>query len=329
MKRILSVFALVAAAAAPAAAQGRAPICPTGTASEQLAANACELGVDLFRYMAPQLGTAVAGGNATLGQGGTLGGLGHFVVGVRANAVMGTLPQADKIQASYTGRSADTLATTAQVLPMPTVDAAIGVFKGLPLGVTSVGGIDLLVNASYIPEYSGSNVELTAPNGSLQLGFGARLGLLQESLVVPGLSVSYMVRDLPTLNLTGSDGNGSQMSVEGFQVKTRAWRATASKNLLILGLAVGAGQDTYSSQATVQGSATQGGLGYASDRIAMEQKLTRTNYFVDASMNLMVLKLVGEIGMVQGGTVETFNQFADKAADASRMYGSVGVRVGF
>ena len=34
--------------------------------------------VDVFQFMAPQLGLALAGGNATLGQGGALGGFGHF-----------------------------------------------------------------------------------------------------------------------------------------------------------------------------------------------------------------------------------------------------------
>jgi hypothetical protein len=45
-------------------------------------------------------------------------------------------------------------------------------------------------------------------------------------------------------------------------------------------------------------------------------------------MNLLVVKLIGEIGMVSGGEIPTHNTFETKA-DASRMYGSVGIRVGF
>ena len=56
--------------------------------------------------------------------------------------------------------------------------------------------------------------------------------------------------------------------------------------------------------------------------------MTRTNYFADVAMNLLVLKLVGEVGMVSGGSVPTYNQFSTKA-DASRLYGSVGIRLGF
>jgi hypothetical protein len=43
---------------------------------------------------------------------------------------------------------------------------------------------------------------------------------------------------------------------------------------------------------------------------------------------MILAKIIGEIGMVSGGTVQTYNQF-DAAPDKSRLYGSVGVRVGF
>ena len=55
--------------------------------------DACQKVADLFNYMNMQLGTWVAGGNPTLGQGGTLGGLGHFSVGVRANVMKATIPR--------------------------------------------------------------------------------------------------------------------------------------------------------------------------------------------------------------------------------------------
>jgi hypothetical protein len=43
---------------------------------------------------------------------------------------------------------------------------------------------------------------------------------------------------------------------------------------------------------------------------------------------MLLAKVVGEIGMVSGGTVNTYNQF-DSAPDKSRLYGSVGLRLGF
>src|SRR5665213_2366501 len=60
--------------------------------------DACQKVADLFNYMNMQLGTWVAGGNPTLGQGGTLGGLGHISVGVRANVMRASLPAVNEIQ---------------------------------------------------------------------------------------------------------------------------------------------------------------------------------------------------------------------------------------
>jgi hypothetical protein len=52
------------------------------------------------------------------------------------------------------------------------------------------------------------------------------------------------------------------------------------------------------------------------------------NYFGDLAINLMVVKVVGEVGMVSGGDIPTWNTFTTEA-DASRLYGSVGLRFGF
>ena len=51
--------------------------------------------------------------------------------------------------------------------------------------------------------------------------------------------------------------------------------------------------------------------------------------FLDLSMNLPFFKIVGEIGQVSGGDVETYNQFDGSKADDSRTYGSIGIRFGF
>ena len=60
---------------------------------------------------------------------------------------------------------------------------------------------------------------------------------------------------------------------------------------------------------------------------ASSQSLTRTNYFVDLSLNLPVFKLVGEVGQVTGGTVNTYNSFSGGRADRSQVYGSAGIRL--
>src|SRR5688572_11747546 len=66
--------------------------CPAGTPTQQTAAeDARQQANDVFQYMAPQLGLAIAGGSPTLGQASVVGGLGHFSIGVRGNALAGHL----------------------------------------------------------------------------------------------------------------------------------------------------------------------------------------------------------------------------------------------
>jgi len=287
------------------------------------------MSLDVFDLMAPQLGLALTGGNATLGQGGNLGGPGHFSIGLRGNVFSGDLPQVNDFPvASRTGRvqrsGAQALPAKTQIVGLPTADAALGIFRGVPLGLTNVGGIDLLVSATYVPSIgdAGDDIQIK-PERNLQLGWGARIGLLQESLLVPGVSFTYLKRDLPTTNLTGS-GAGVGIDIAGAKVKTSAFRLVASKNLVMFGLTAGVGQDRYHETALVSGTTGT----FVSPQVAFDQKLTRTNYFLDASLNLPIFKLIGEVGQVTGGTVDTYNEFTTGRADKSRTYGSVGFRLG-
>jgi hypothetical protein len=157
-----------------ASASAQANTCPNGTSTtiggftvpdRSLASqDACQMAVDVFQFMAPQLGLALAGGNATLGAGSTLGGIGHFSLGIRGNVFNGDLPQIGSFPTPGTnGRTQRALPSKGQVLGLPTADAAIGLFGGLPFGLTNVGGVDVLVSAAYIPSFgdSTSDVKVT------------------------------------------------------------------------------------------------------------------------------------------------------------------------
>ena len=336
--RLFISLAAIALAATSASAQGvDTQRCPPGTVTAGIpdqaraSQDACQKAIDLFKYLAPQLGTIIAGGNATLGQAGSLGGLGHFSLGLRVNAIQGSLPQIQNITPSVNGATNTTpIDTKTQLFPMPTADLAIGIFKGLPLAITNVGGVDLLVSASYVPEFNSSGVSVKVPNGSLKLGYGARIGILQESLLVPGVSVSYIRRDLPTANIAANSGNDS-LYVNNLALKTTAWRLVASKGLLLFGLAAGVGQDKYESSTDIGAHVAARALTPAANAgpVSLSQSITRTNVFADLSMNLLILKLTGEIGQVSGGTINTYNTFSGKQAADSRVYGSVGARFGF
>lgn len=322
MKRNLAVIAgalVVSAVSANAQGGASSPQCTSGLAPQR---NACNTAIDLFNYMAPQLGAVIAGGNTTLGQGGSLGGLPHFAITLRANALQGSLPVVDDYDPTSSSR---TLETKDQVIPLPTVDAAIGIFGGLPLGVTKVGGLDLLLNASYIPEFNGSGVSVKLPDGTVKIGYGARLGLIQEGLLTPGVGVSYVRRDLPTVDLTAQTGT-TNFTVNALSVKTTSWRATVSKSFFIVGLTAGGGQDTYDSHADINATTA---VVPTSASFAGNQNFTRTNYFADLALNMMLAKFVAEVGVLQDGKIITYNTFNGKAADASRLYGSVGLRIGF
>src|SRR5215831_6212884 len=153
---------------------------PPGSAG-LIAQDACQQAYDVYQLIAPQLGLALAGGNATAGQGSVLGGLGHFSVGVRANAFDGLFPNTDNggFPVSTNGAQRRTLPTKSQWFGAPTADGAIGLFRGFPLALTNVLGVDALVSAEYVPTIKNGSFSLD-PSSNFRFGYGARLGLLSE-----------------------------------------------------------------------------------------------------------------------------------------------------
>jgi hypothetical protein len=319
-------IALAFGAAAALPAQSIDPHCsdPSIVGVAHLGGDACQKVADLFNYMNMQLGTWVAGGNPTLGQGGTLGGLGHFSAGVRANVMRATIPNVDQMHVQSGPPVSSNIPTSDKWVGLPSADVAIGLFKGFPVGLTNIGGIDALVSVSYLPSYSQHSIHVGSETDKWKIGFGGRLGIIQESLLLPGVGVSYMVRDLPTAVLSGEDNSGNTVSISDYKIRTKQWRLTASKKLLFLGLAAGVGQDKYDTRASltynVDGSTPNA-------PIALHISPTRTNYFADLSFNLLLAHFVAEIGRVSGGDVTTFNTFSTDAS-AARTYGSLGIRVG-
>jgi hypothetical protein len=338
--RLLAAGLLVVAGANVAQAQSQqCPAGATAASQERVTQDACQKSVDLFNFMAPQLGTSIAGGNAVLGEGSTLGGLGHFSVGLRMNAIRGSVPDAQSFSVSTAGAQASNLGAKDQYLGAPALEFGLGVFKGIPVGLTNIGGVDLLASAAYLPEYQNDDIRVSLPDGSFKFGYGARVGLLSESLLVPGVSVTYLRRDLPTVNVhaavDGADAsNRDTIGVSGLAMKTQAWRVVASKKLFVFGLALGAGQDKYESEAQVNSNvavpvAGTGFLRAQGTTGVFSQQVTRTNYFADLSFNLFVFRGTAEIGRVSGGEIETFNSFGDVKANDPRLYGSVGFKFGF
>lgn len=330
MKKIILALFI----SAPLSAQGIDSQCLPGnlpmSASEDpiVAQDACQKAIDLFRYLAPQLGTIVAGGNPTQGITGTLDGPGHFSFGIRANGLNGSIPKIDLVVPRTDGATnATAYPIEDQLVGFATADLGIGIFKGM--SNSGLGALDALVSVSYLPEYSNSSVAITQPDGAFKFGFGAKVGILRESSTRPGIAVSYLVRELPSVNIVGMSGD-DRLVLDDVQVRAKSWRATIGKSFLFLGFGGGFGRDTYDSDADIivtvaPRQATDGGTG---GPIQLTQDLTRTNVFGTVWLNAKLMKIVGELGRVSGGTVNTYNKFDGAQAADARNYYSLGLSFG-
>ena len=323
--RSLAVALAAGLLAAPLSAQTVAPAC----ANQGELQDGCQKAADVFAFVAPQVAAALTGGNAVLGQSSTLGGLGHFAITLRATGLRGELPSFDNVMVGRGAATSDEFAVDEQWFAVPQVDVALGVFAGFPIGLTNIGGLDLLLGGSYVPEVDEDGFALSAPDGQLKLNYGARLGLVEETFSVPGVSVSYMRRELPTLDVVAVADDDS-LSVTDARVRVDSWRAVVGKRFLVASLAAGIGQDRYDSEAAVSAVVRDGLLfrQQVSTAEPFSQEITRTNLFANLSLNFLALRLVGEIGRSWGGEAPTFNTFAGTSADASRLYGSVGLQLG-
>ena len=296
-------------------------------------ADACQKARDLFSFIAPQVGVAVGAGNPVLGEAGTMGGLGKLALSARLGITDGFVP-ANGVAIAVTGAAvASDFGATRAPIPMPTVDAAIGLFKGLSLGITNVGGVDLLVGGTWLPTIEKGEVAFAPRSGGVGLGGGVRVGLLQESAFVPGLSASYMLRRTPVLDLTYATGNDT-LRLADARVSVRSMRLVAGKRLFLVGVSAGVGRDQVGGTAALAATVNETVAG-TPQRVSVSlaeigPTVTRNTAFVSASFSLLVARLVAEYGWSDSqGPLATVNRFGGKAANASGRYGSVGLAVRF
>src|ERR1051326_4043499 len=108
-------------------AQAVSSLCPPGSVdafgqpdNARVAQDACQKAIDLFHYVAPELGAILAGGSATQAFTGSVGGIGHFSVGIRGNGMNGSLPDVDRVVPSASGAQQSTYTITGAALGLPT-----------------------------------------------------------------------------------------------------------------------------------------------------------------------------------------------------------------
>jgi hypothetical protein len=343
--RVNNMRAAIAAAlvvsAAPLAAQGDIEtVCNEYSGEVQARCAAVAQAVDAAQ---PQLGILLAGGNPTLGTASTggvrLGLIPRFSVTARVNVVAARLPDIREVSAGDEGVDVDEFR-----VPAPAVGAnvSLGLTNGFSVApmIGGFGAIDLLGSVTVLPlSLAGDDFG----DNAYSWGAGARVGLMRESFITPGVSVSLMYRDLGEIQF-GTVCEGSEVSVGGnrstcagggdfgeinFGLTNLSGRAAISKRLLGLGLTAGVGYDKFNTDAN---------FAFRSPVIAGTEQIVRFedvevdndrwSAFLDGSFTLLFGSIVGEIGWMQGADpIGNFPSTSDFDAKEGTWYGSAGVRL--
>lgn len=313
-------------------AQTTAGNCATASFGGLSGADACVKARDIFAFVMPQVGVALSGGNPVLGEGGTLGGWGKRAISARVTAVDGRVP-GNVVPIRLIGATSSNFGANRAPVPVPSVDAAIGLFAGVPAGLTNIGGVDVLLGATYLPAVSESGFSVAPQTSSVALSYGVRVGALQESSLVPGLSVSFMRRKLPTTTLGYTAGNDS-ISVRNLAVTSNSLRVVASKRVALFGLAAGVGRDQLENTAGVDAVVNEPVLNQQTRALVslfgLRNAVTRNTAFVNVSLGLSIARIVGEFGWSAAGAEDpTINTFDGRQANEGYRYGSLGLTVRF
>ncbi len=300
--------------------------CQAGTLSERATQDACQKAIDLFHFMAPQLGASLIGGNVVAGEAGALGGLGHLSVGIRGNLLRGHVPDVGAVTPAITGAVASDYAVKDRPVGLPVADVALGVFPGLRAGSTTIFAVDGLMNIAFIPEVTSGDFKLSVPSGSVRFGFGARIAVLEESDHTPVVSVAFLQRDLPSADVTATPGL-DLYGVRGFTLTSDAWRATVGKSFGVVALVIGGGRDHYDANGLVDVTVNRAAQVFTLTGFELGQSVDRLIVFAVLSLNLPLMKVVLEVGQVSGGTLATFNTFGGTRADDALQFASLGLRL--
>jgi hypothetical protein len=289
------------------------------------ATSACNTAVDAVRAFYPLAGMIVSGGNPVLGTAGSLGGLGHFALTARVNAIKAALPDPQAtnqtpVPTSFNG-----------AVPAPVVEGALGLVKGVGGGLLAV---DVLGSALILPtgikNLTVDSNTTHISDAALGIGYGVRVGVLNGSFPVPAVSVSWMHRTVPRLRygtLGPIIGTGDEFEFT-MDLTGDSYRAIAGWKLAALDLAAGIGVDRYKSRDTnirFHDAVTPTSV----RTVVINPTNTRALVFVNGGLSLAAVKLVGEIGLQAGKDQQYVTQFKDFDPKAAHAFGGIGIRFGF
>lgn len=315
--RILAL--LLVAASAPLAAQN--PECSRYSGNTRTF-NVCNAAVDGTRAFHPLAGLLISGGGPVLGDHGNLGGLGKVSITARVNATRVTLPSINYDGTSTTVPPGDSLTA-----PAPSVDVALGLYRG---GRTGAFGVDLLASATLLPTNVVDDLRVDPDAASigdvaLGIGYGLRVSLTDDKGPLPGISVSAMRRSLPRLGYGTLGGLGGDDFEYDVQVKATNFRVDIGKRFSVVSVGAGLGHDRYRGDADIQFRNPV--TGFAEPPIALELESNRTMLFANLGLNLGPVQLVGEGGYQLGQDQELTTNFEGFDTTAGKFFFGGGLRL--
>jgi len=277
---------------------------PQCAAAVTQAHDACQKAADIFAYMAPQLGGALAANPVTP--------IGNFLpLTASVGAVQGYLPDFSSIMASPAGAQQSDFSVQQKPVPMPAITANLTLFRGIRTPMGRVGGLSAVGTLTLIPNISLADFSLAKSGNAFGGGYGAQLRAIEEGRFMPEISIAGVQRRTPSLRLTAVTTSGDSVRADSMEVKTRTIRLEASKHLGYLGAVVGVAQDEYDSKAVVSGSvATPLGI-VESPVLSLKQEATRSNVY--AGLTLGIFRAT--VGQISGGDfAPTYNTFTERSA---------------
>ena len=374
MKRIATFVLSFSLVASPAAAQDLIDACAPGqlniVATPSLPAGTtlpgdienqfsfmCGQVVSTLSNVQPSIGIAFSGGAHTLGTyttiGRRLGFLPRVSVTARFNAAFVDVPD-------LYGDFAPTVTDGGTVASMPTAglpisslqgDVVVGVFNGFSAGpmIGGVGSVDLLGSVSFIPAVQQIEDVTGLEEDVVNIGIGARIGILQQGLLIPGVSISGMYRTMG--EVTFGDLDNPEPAAFSSDLSAISLRAGVSKGVAMFDLAAGLGYDIYTSDAQLNWSldydcsaATCGTAQTITlepqDPVAGELQTAAWNVHANVGVSLLLLNIVGEVGyqkatdVVDADALREVNPgipsdqvFTGEALEGGRFFASLGVRL--
>ena len=290
--------------------------------------DACRKARDMAHAMGVQIADEYTDGNPILGDVAPMGGTGKGALSVRltgmereAIRVGGQTVRTDGSEA------ASRFSSDAAVAPVISIDAVIGAWGGTPVGQTRIGGVDILGSVIIAPNVNRGDVRVGG--APLVFGNGVRIGITEETRLIPAMSLSGMIRLGPDFSVSLPDlptdsGQSVRIDLQRGHLASLEYRFAASKKVGKFGVSGGIGQNFYYISTDYVVDAGALGSGFESTSF----NVTRTAAFVGATYTRDKLTFGAELGRVMGGDLPAMlNSFGDGRVTAARNHLSLGVRV--